>query len=156
MNKESLINACIEMVTKNGRPFSIMEHSGFRKVIDPVINALNKKKEKMKITINEENLKKIVTEKAITIRDKLGKEFENKMISLKIDIATRLDRSFLGINIQYVDSPNNQIVLNTLGVIELHERHTGEHLRVVLTEVLQKYNIKWNKFTPLRLIMVEI
>lgn len=45
------------------------------------------------------------------------------MISMKVDAVTRLDRSFLGINIQYVQ--NARITLRTLALKELKEEHTG-------------------------------
>lgn len=45
------------------------------------------------------------------------------MVSIKVDAVTRLDRSFLGINMQYIK--NSKIVLRTLGLAELKEKHTG-------------------------------
>lgn len=38
MTKEQIKLACLELVTVNGRPFSIIEDSGFRKIIDPNIH----------------------------------------------------------------------------------------------------------------------
>jgi len=45
------------------------------------------------------------------------------MVSIKVDAITRLDRSFLGLNMQYIK--NSKIVLRTLGLTELKEKHTG-------------------------------
>ena len=38
MNLKRLKSACCELVTENGRPFSLLEESGFRKIIDPIIH----------------------------------------------------------------------------------------------------------------------
>jgi len=42
---------------------------------------------------------------------------------MKVDAVTRLDRSFLGINIQYIKG--TKIVLRTLALKELREKHIG-------------------------------
>lgn len=44
MTEETLQNACVELVTKNGLPFSVLEYSGFKKIIQPLLNGLNTKK----------------------------------------------------------------------------------------------------------------
>ncbi|XP_050528080.1 uncharacterized protein LOC126898183 [Daktulosphaira vitifoliae] len=39
LHKNSLIAACIEMVTINRRPLTLLQDSGFRKILDPVLDA---------------------------------------------------------------------------------------------------------------------
>jgi len=51
-------------------------------------------------------------------------EASSRLISLKLDAVTRLNRSFLGVNMQYI--VDDSIQLRTLGLIELTESHTGE------------------------------
>lgn len=64
-----------------------------------------------------------VHDESVTIQKQITKEVLNKIISLKVDAVTRLNRSFLGINIQYI--MNEIIVLRTIGLVELTESHTG-------------------------------
>lgn len=45
------------------------------------------------------------------------------MISMKVDAVIWLDRSFLGINIQYIR--NTKIILKILALKELKKEHTG-------------------------------
>jgi len=52
------------------------------------------------------------------------KDIHFKLISLKLDAVTRLNRAFLGINIQYI--VDDSIILKTIGLIELTESHTGK------------------------------
>ena len=33
--EENLINGCIEIVTVNGRPFSVLDDSGFQRIVSP-------------------------------------------------------------------------------------------------------------------------
>lgn len=40
MDKNTLINACIELVSENGRPLSILEDSGFKKILNPLLKAI--------------------------------------------------------------------------------------------------------------------
>lgn len=42
ITKKQLINACVELVTVNGRPYSILNDSGFKKILDPMICGLQK------------------------------------------------------------------------------------------------------------------
>lgn len=40
MDKNTLINACIELISENGRPLSILEDSGFKKILNPLLQAI--------------------------------------------------------------------------------------------------------------------
>lgn len=37
---KDIIDACVELVTVNGRTFSALNDSGFRKMLDPVLNGV--------------------------------------------------------------------------------------------------------------------
>jgi len=52
IDSKTIINGCIELVTVNGRPYSIMDDSGFKKILNPVLNGLRKK-----ITMNSNTIK---------------------------------------------------------------------------------------------------
>lgn len=122
MTKKDLENSCVELVTVNGRPFSILNDSGFQNILNPIKCAIEDKS-KQKFAISVESIQKKVFEEADKIRKEIYEDIKNTMISMKVDAVTRLDRSFLGINIQYVK--NAQITLRTLALKELKEEHTG-------------------------------
>ncbi|GLV46433.1 hypothetical protein CBL_20772 [Carabus blaptoides fortunei] len=65
------------------------------------------------------------------------------MICLKIDAATRLDRSMLGLNIQFIK--HGKIMLRTLGIKELKERHTAEYLKEIILKTLKEYEINYTQ-----------
>lgn len=131
---EELQNACIEMCTKNGRPLTAVEDSGFRKIIDPILKSFEKK-----MSINRHNIKDLINCKAEELRNSLKIKLKGKIISVKVDGAPRLDRSILGVNIQYME--NGAITINTLAMLELKEKHTSEYLLSEILKVLKKFNI---------------
>lgn len=89
--------------------------------------------------INMRRVRNDIDETAEKTRMTIAMELKNKLFSIKIDAASCRDRSFLGVNAQYIC--NGKIMLCTLGVIELKQRHTSEYLKEKLYSLLWKYNI---------------
>lgn len=135
LNPDVLKDACIELVTVNGRPFTLMEDTGFRKIIDPLQQAIGND-----FTINSSNIRDMVSSVAQVGREKLKNELKGRLLMLKIDSATCRDRSVLGVNVQYTDG--EKIVLRTLAVRELTERHTAAYISSVVKDVLHEYNVE--------------
>lgn len=135
MSTDDLRLACLEMVTVNGRPFKMLEDSGFKKIIDPIQESL-----KSKTRINAQNIRDDILVSASELKLKITNQLSKKMISLKVDAATRMNRSFLGINVQFMEE--NQIVLRTLSVHELHQSHTGAYLKDVIINCLESFGVK--------------
>lgn len=52
IDMNTIINACVELVTVNGRPYSMLNDTGFRKIIDHVLKGINKK-----VCINSNSIK---------------------------------------------------------------------------------------------------
>lgn len=52
IDMKTITSACVDLVTVNGRPYSLLNDSGFRKIIDPIISGLNKK-----VAINSASIK---------------------------------------------------------------------------------------------------
>ena len=50
MNEKTQENACLELVTINGHPFKLMEDSGFRKILNPLLEGMQ-----AKFTVDAEN-----------------------------------------------------------------------------------------------------
>ena len=97
VDRQLLMDACVELVTNNGRPFRLMEDSGFRKIVDPIIAGLNNS-----FAINSENVREGVLLADQKTRHDIREETKGKMVSIKMDCATRLNRSIYGINLQFI------------------------------------------------------
>lgn len=138
-NAESeILNAWAEIVTINGRPFSMLNDSGMHKIMDLCLN-LTEKSTGKKIEINVPRVKERVEDIAGKMKKQIIDETKNRLISLALDICTKLGRAILGINIQYIW--NGRIVVRTLGMPRLKESHTAKYVAGVVKDTLASYNI---------------
>ncbi|KAL5241000.1 hypothetical protein ACI65C_008410 [Semiaphis heraclei] len=80
---------------------------------------------------------------SLLIQDEIANEVQSKLISLKLDGVTRLNRAFLGVNMQYI--VDDCIKLRTLGLVELTESHTGIYLKETILNILKKFKIEQNQ-----------
>lgn len=62
----------------------------------------------------------------------MKKDIKNKVISLKVDCVTRMNRSIIGVNIQYLK--DTELNIKTVGMTELSERHTPEYLKEIVSK----------------------
>lgn len=90
-----MIDGCIEMVTVNGRPLRIMEDSGFRKIVDPIFRSFG-------FTMNADVVRDYICNRASIVRKAISDLLNNKCFCIKMDSATRLGRTILGINVQLI------------------------------------------------------
>lgn len=110
ITEESIMKSCVELVTKNRRPFKLFDDSGFRKIIDPVLRALGAKEE----DITAETVEKRVQEKAKSKREDISQSLSERMFSLKIDYLKKNDRQVLVTSAQYAE--NGSLILRPLAV----------------------------------------
>lgn len=104
--------------------------------------------------INHEKIKLQIHKRASEIINTISSELNNTLVSIKVDAATRCDRSFLGIIAQYIK--DCKILIRTLDVIELKQAHSSNNLKNVILDVLKKFKIELEIFTVLPQITVEI
>ncbi|XP_076284711.1 uncharacterized protein LOC143211135 [Lasioglossum baleicum] len=130
--REKLLDNCVNLVTVHGRPFSLINDTAFQDIIK-MIPSISRS------PISSQEVRNAVKIKANLFRDMLNKKLNGKLLSLKIDTATCMDRSFLGINVQYLDGV--KIVLNTLAVKEIYNSHTAVNIQRILKDVLLAYGI---------------
>ncbi|XP_018376455.1 PREDICTED: uncharacterized protein LOC108769763 [Trachymyrmex cornetzi] len=67
------------------------------------------------------------------------KQLENNCVELVTVNGRPFNRSFLGVNIQYIKG--TKIILRTLALKELQEKHTGEYIKTILKNVCFSFNI---------------
>ncbi|KAF0707481.1 zinc finger BED domain-containing protein RICESLEEPER 1-like isoform X1, partial [Aphis craccivora] len=134
LDKKTVVDACVQLVTTNGRPFQLLDDSGFRMIMNPIFNAIGDG-----FRMNSNNIKKHINEHAESIIKSIKADIDKKLISLKVDCVTRLNRSIIGVNIQYFK--DEKLNIKTIGMTELFNRHTSEYLKQVLINILRKYNI---------------
>lgn len=111
---------------------------GFRRIIQPLFKAVDAKDKKFR-TMNRFKLRNLVVQKSIEIRDRITSLASRKMVSLKVDGATRNLRSFVGVNVQFFCE--NSLKIFTLGVVEMLESHTSTNLKKKIIDVLNNFKI---------------
>lgn len=134
LDAETVKKACVEMVTLNALPLKIMEHTGFKRIMQPIADALN-------LRVSPALVKNDVLRCGKQMREIVSAKLQNRMICLKMDSATRHQRNVLGINVQYIDE-QNKIQIHTLAMLTIEKRQTAENLKIEVLKVLDLYNIK--------------
>lgn len=124
MTAKDLVEACTDLVTINGRPFEMLEDSGFKKIINPIIKGLDST-----VTINTRTIRGEVIKRAKNVINDIKNLVNNRLICLKMDCVTRKDRSILVINIQTTLHNSITTTIRTLSMIELSEQHTTFYLQ---------------------------
>jgi len=120
ISAEEVINTCVDLMTTERRPFALLDCKPFRILIEPifagkkihmsmylfifVIHILFGKFLGLKMNvINSHNVLNIIDERYQALRQQIKQICARKLISLKIDAATRCGRSIFGVNMQYID-----------------------------------------------------
>lgn len=133
ISKEEVITSCISMITKESLPLSFLDSTSFKTLTSQLFDGLHMQR------INSRNIMDVVAEKALQIKEAIKHEIKNKIFCLKMDTATRNERSILGVNIQIITK--GEIKIFSLGMIELKQRHTAEHIKDKIENILNEYGI---------------
>lgn len=137
VSEKNLWDGCIEMAA-SGYPLSFITNNGFKKIIAPMTKKLN-----ISNQFNVPNLKLKIKECADAIKSEIIDDVKNKFVSLKVDGVTRHSKSLLGVNIQYIK--NGKIVVKTLAMKELTEKHAADYIKRMIIDVISDYG-KSDKF----------
>lgn len=132
---QKVMENCVKLVTIHGRPFSIFNDEAFKELIEMI----QYDKEEIDQVINIHTVKMQVLMQSEKIKDIIRAEIKGRLICLKLDSATCMDRSFLGVNVQYIK--DDEIILRTLAITEVNCRQTAFNLREILIKILDIYNI---------------
>ncbi|KAH8385480.1 hypothetical protein KR093_007926 [Drosophila rubida] len=136
-SEEAIVCSLIKIVTTDGKPFIFLDSEGFKEIMDPIYNALGMN------PITSPNIMNFVTVKEQLVKNNIRALVKGKLVSLKIDVATRMDKAILGINLQMIHGSlaKTEIIVKTLGMIELEESHTGVYMKTKILETLDDYGI---------------
>lgn len=133
-----LQNFC-EIVTINGRPFASLLDSGFQKLIEDDMHELEEAG--CAITLNDKfvEIKQYTKHVADEIKNTIIKKVENRFVSVLFDIASKNNRSVIGISVQFYN--NGDIESHSLGIYVLDDSHTADYIKKVVDDCLKSFNI---------------
>ncbi|XP_044573210.1 uncharacterized protein LOC123257573 [Drosophila ananassae] len=137
----TLISSLVKIVTAEGKPFMFLDSEGFKEIFDPIYNVLGMN------GITSRNIMSFVSVKEQAIKDGIRDLVKGKLLSLKIDVATRMETAVLCVNLQMIHTNINkmEIVVKTLGMIQLTHAHTGVYIKEKILEILYEYGINLNQ-----------
>ena len=122
-----------KICTVDGLSFNTFEKTGIKELVNPIIQQFKKKNNP--VSLNPRSVRQIVLEGSKKLEENLRREFKEKLLCLKFDLATRLGRHFVGLNVQYCSE--NKLVCKTLAVREIRTTATGKKLSKMIQDILQ-------------------
>ncbi|XP_058819847.1 uncharacterized protein LOC131682416 [Topomyia yanbarensis] len=132
IDMQSVLEACIKLVTCHNLPLRCFEWTGLRLLLDPINAALGS-------PVNSSNIAEYLHAAAMRVIGRLKKSMMNKLVSIKIDSVSRQGRHVLIVNAQY--EFNREAVFHTLGTIEVGENPTAKYLKCKVAKILRKYEL---------------
>ena len=133
MDVRTFEESCIKMITHAGCAFRIVESPGFSSIINPIKRALG-------ISMDKNVIRDKIMTKYAAVATELRTMLENKLVFIKLDIATRMERTFLGVNVQFCH--HSAIKIYTLKVLELSDGATDSAtLTTKLSSILEEFGI---------------
>ena len=132
LSKDTLIESLLRMVTCSSRPLTMVNDEWFKKLVEPYERAFG-------MCITYRFVIDCIYDAYEELTNMLKGIVKDRMLCLKSDCVTRMDRSFIGVNIQFVFK--GEIIVITLGTIQLDNHHTGPNLKNALMNSLKKVDI---------------
>lgn len=129
-------HAILQLVIFCALPFSIVQEWGFKLLIKPYVTAFESTN--TKFAVNRTSIRSQISEQAKQIKEIIIGETKGKMICLLLDIASRYNRSVLGISIVYY---NNGLCTRTIGMETLKISQTAKNLFDIVKTKLNDYGI---------------
>lgn len=140
MKRHELLMNLVEVVAVNGRPFKMIHDSSFQAIIRDTLNELDAGGFGLFLSdTNFPEVKKQLHHMAERVRDKMKHEVRGRALSLLADIVTKNRRSIFGFSMQFIIDGEHKV--RSIGMIELHQSHTADHLADVLCTRLSLYEI---------------
>lgn len=135
------IQNCVEFVAVNGNPFTLLNTSGMKKLLENDY-------QKLKIggfgsglrSPHFRSIKNHVKYLCSMVIEKIKAETLGAPISVMVDGATKYGRSILGLSIQYMH--NGELKIRTVGMINMTESQTAENLMKAIIDRLKMYEIE--------------
>ncbi|XP_017062432.2 uncharacterized protein LOC108102221 [Drosophila ficusphila] len=134
LGKNEVKDACIDLVTLEKLPLAIFDSECFKTLTSQIFSALDMP------AVSSRNIMGMVEEKFNDIKNSIMASLKDKMLSLKMDTATRCNRGILCVNVQYIHDTG--IAIRTLGLIELNMSHTSRNICSEIESLLSQFAIQ--------------
>lgn len=132
---------CVELVSVNGNPFNRLLDSGLLSILDKTLKELEAAGKGINLTDPKlAEVKDMLEQTAKCVQQKMCDELTGRPLCLMLDITTKRRRSILGVSVQFIKDGKH--IVRSIGMLQLHQSHTGEYLAQLICDLLSKFNIK--------------
>lgn len=135
--RESTICLCVRHVTVCGRPLSSLNDESFRTLLAERMLRLGATNHKL--TINSQTVRNKLEDIYTKMQKEIENEVEGKQLSFAMDIASRHNRSILGVSLQYI--VDTKLITRTIMMEKILKRHNKTNLSLMFKKALAIYNI---------------
>ncbi|XP_055534605.1 uncharacterized protein LOC129724041 [Wyeomyia smithii] len=132
IDRQSVAAAVVKLVTIHHLPLQAVQWEGMQILLKPICDALG-------TSLNRSVSQSYVSLVANAVRELITQEVKCRLISIRIDSASRQNRLVIGVHSQF--AVNGEIVVRTLGIIEFKERPTAKLLKSEIIRILDIYEI---------------
>lgn len=141
MSPAKLFRAYVCSLSVDGRPLASVNDVGMRMLVDPMLDAF--KEAKVHLNLSVPTVKRYLFRYTDAVKTEIRNEIGDSIVHVKLDLATRMKKSILGVNVQFMK--DDKIVVRTLSMLQTESAHTGEYLCALLMQILDEYCIKYSQ-----------
>lgn len=139
-----LLQNCVSIVALGGRPFSSLLDYGFQQIIQHQLNEFAAAGQPLDLKQKHQPIVHThLIKTADEVRSKIKNSVNERVLSVQMDIASRMGRSIFSIDVQYICDSELKVI--NIGMIELEKAHTGSYLSQVYRICLDRYGIQKNQ-----------
>jgi hypothetical protein len=138
MDEKTLTDACVNLVAVHGQPFALIDLPAFQTIVKPIVRGL-----RSSVSITGASVRGLLEHKCNDLKTSIMEELKGRLLCLKMDCCSRLGRSILGVNVQFIK--NARLVIRTLAMKEVYVRHTGHNIMGIVSSILNEFQIPMSK-----------
>lgn len=120
------------------RPFVLLNDSGVRRILDPIIAEF--KRSGVVISTDPIEVQNNASRALIVVKNKITAELKGKLVSLQIDLCTRMQRCIFGVNASVYN--NGKVTIRTLAMKHLRNSTGGLEIALEIEKVLAEYELQ--------------
>lgn len=135
-----LLQNCVSIVALGGRPCACLMDFGFQQIVAKQLSEFQLAGHPLHLKqIDQPDVHEYLHHAADLVRGEVKDAIKNRPISVQIDLASRLGRTFFAIDVQYVEKSN--VIIHNIGMVILDKSHTSENILESYRNCLKRYDI---------------
>lgn len=138
IDRDEFLMGCLESVVINCRPFAFLRDSGMQRIIGPIMNEFSRVNSS--VCADPDYIQHQAARAEEILVNKIKAELEGKLLSLQLDLATRMHRCILGVNVQYYI--NDILTVRTLAMRQLHDSTESLNIALEIEKILHRFGVE--------------